>query len=257
MGLSMRVRATALASFVALSSVANAQGFFYQDLRLQCDAKYNYQYVGCAATTARPFAFSPSNWDPASTADNSKSYINFDTGDFVNQTVTPYFCAQTCRAHGFKYTALWDKSCNCGNTLDYKTVLGTNIQLSTTIDASSDTKCTTGTDGNPYPNCGGDLRENCGSNQGARIFVDPSFPDERTLTNPTTIAADYALLGCFKNARFPSSVDAVTTVTVANGPTCLKYCADLGMPLAYMISGLAGLWVHLILVESWKVTILI
>ncbi|KAI3326996.1 hypothetical protein HD806DRAFT_379420 [Xylariaceae sp. AK1471] len=235
MGLSMRVGATALTSLVALNSVANAQGFFYQDLRLQCDTKFNYQYLGCAATNSRPFAFSPSNWDPATTADNSKSYINFDTGDFVNQTVTPYFCSETCRAHGFKYAALWDKSCNCASSLDYKQVDGTAVTLSTAIDPASDDKCTKGQDGNTYPNCGGDLRENCGSNQGARIFVDPSFPDERTLTDPATIAADYAVLGCFKNAKFPSSVDAVTTVEAADAATCLSYCADLGMPYAYMI----------------------
>ncbi|KAI1184428.1 hypothetical protein F5B17DRAFT_447052 [Nemania serpens] len=237
MGLSMRVGATALASLVALSSVVNAQGFYYQDIRSQCNISYNYQYLGCAATNSAPFAFAPTNWDPAVTADNSRSYINFDTGDFVNMTVTPYFCSQFCRAHGFKYSALWDKSCRCGNSLDYRTIDGTDVTLSNLIDANSDTKCTTGQDGNPYPPCGGDRRENCGSNGGARIFVDPSYPDERTLTDFATIAQGYGLLGCFQNGRFPSAEHTVTTVSTTSTDTCFQYCADLGMPYVYMSRG--------------------
>lgn len=234
MGLSMRVGVTALASLGALSSVVKAQGFYYQDIGVQCNARYNYQYLGCAATTSAPFAFAPTGWDPAATADNSRSYINFDIGDFVNMTITPYFCAQTCRAHGFKYAALWDKGCHCGSSLDYTTTGGANVTLSNLIDANSDTVCTTGADNNQWPPCGGDRRENCGSNRGARIFVDPSFPDERKLTDFAIIAQGYALLGCFKNARFPSAVDSVTSVSVQSTATCLQYCADLGMPYAYM-----------------------
>ncbi|KAI1156277.1 hypothetical protein F4825DRAFT_320217 [Nemania diffusa] len=149
-------------------------------------------------------------------------------------TITPYFCAQTCRAHGFKYAALWDKGCHCGSSLDYTTTGGANVTLSNLIDANSDTVCTTGADNNQWPPCGGDRRENCGSNRGARIFVDPSFPDERKLTDFAIIAQGYALLGCFKNARFPSAVDSVTSVSVQSTATCLQYCADLGMPYAYM-----------------------
>ncbi|KAI8627936.1 hypothetical protein F5Y19DRAFT_159460 [Xylariaceae sp. FL1651] len=234
MGLSKRVGATALASLLAIASVANAQGFYYQDLSKSCDkTTLNYQYLGCAPATSAPFFFSPGKWDPSSTADNSKDYINFDSGDFVNQTTTPYFCAQTCRAHGFKYTALYDKSCNCGNSLTY-TRMGVTTTL--TPDASSDNICLTDANGGTYPNCGGDLRENCGSNRGARIFVDPSFPDERT-TDAATIANDYGVLGCFQGPNFPSSDSTVTSVNgITDAATCLSYCAGLGMPLSYMIA---------------------
>ncbi|KAI0440035.1 hypothetical protein F4803DRAFT_578128 [Xylaria telfairii] len=229
-----RAGATALASLVALGSVANAQGFYYQDTRLQCGPQYNFQYVGCAATTTAPFAFSPNRWEPAVTADLSRSSINYDLGDFVNMTGTPYFCSLFCRSHGFKYTALWDKSCSCGNTLNYNTIAGTAVNLQSTISTTSDDRCNIGTNGNQYPPCGGDRRENCGSNRGARIFVDPSFPDERTLPALSTLARGYGPLGCFKKARFPSGDDTITTVNVQSTESCFEYCADLGMPYVYM-----------------------
>ncbi|KAI1335316.1 hypothetical protein F5Y15DRAFT_428343 [Xylariaceae sp. FL0016] len=235
MGLSLRAGATALASVLAFAGVANSQGFYFSSNEGECDPKYNFQYLGCAATTSQPFAYSPTSWDYQ--GDNSKSVIFFDKGDFVNQTITPYFCAQTCRHHGFKYSALWDKGCNCANSLDHTTPGGTTVTLSTTIDANSDTKCINGQDGQPYGNCGGDLRESCGSNQGARIFVDPSFPDERDLGTPAQIAAiaqSYDLLGCFKTQNLPSSVDAVTKVQGISPSDCLNYCADLGSPLVSM-----------------------
>ncbi|KAI8951581.1 hypothetical protein F4801DRAFT_285448 [Xylaria longipes] len=236
MVLSTRARATALASLVALSSVVNAQGFYYQDPSLQCGPQYNFQYLGCAETSTAPFAFSPNQWDPAITADLSRSSIHYDIGDFVNMTGTPYFCAQFCRSHGFKYTALWDKSCHCGNTLNYKNLDRTVVDLENSINSVSDALCLNGRDGNPYPPCGGDRRENCGSNGGARIFVDPSFPDERALPTLPTLAQGYAQLGCFKKARFPSGIDSITTVNVQSTETCFEYCADLGMPYVYMES---------------------
>ncbi|KAI1744478.1 hypothetical protein F4680DRAFT_226140 [Xylaria scruposa] len=232
MALSMRARAAALASLIALSSVVNAQGFYYQDPRLQCGPQYNFQYLGCAATTSAPFPFAPNRWEPGPSADLSRSSINYDTGDFVNMTGTPYFCAQFCRTNGFKYTALWDKQCHCGNSLSYNNLQGTTVTLQ--INANSDAQCLNGTNGNPYPPCGGDRRENCGSNGGARIFVDPSFPDERTLPPLATLAQGYGPLGCFKHARFPSGDDTITTVSVQSTETCFEYCADLGMAYLYM-----------------------
>jgi hypothetical protein len=229
MGLSMRVGATALASWVALSSVSNAQGFYYQDPTLQCDATYNFQDLGCAATNARPFTFVPDNWD-GPTQDNSRAYINYDTGDHINSTVTPYFCAEACRAHGYKYASLWDKSCSCGGSLSYTPIGATAVVLSPGTDAASVAQCTKGTDNNDYPPCDGDRNENCGSNQGARIFVDPSFGDEATLV---TGPLDYNVLGCFNNPNFPVSTQG-TAGPVSSTTQCLTICADLGFPLAYM-----------------------
>ncbi|KAI0805494.1 hypothetical protein GGR55DRAFT_279287 [Xylaria sp. FL0064] len=231
MGLSTRVGATALASLAAFSSVVNAQGFYYQDLGV-CAAKFNHQYLGCATVDSALFPYEPTNWDPALTADNSRSYINFDQGDFVNNTVTPHYCAQTCRASGFKYAALYnERSCRCGNTLDYTTIAGISVGLSSRISSTSEASCTLKKSGSPPDPCPGDRRENCGSDQGARIWADPSYPD---VTGVTNLAASYNLLGCFKNPRFPSA-ETYTTVTAATAPLCLQYCANLGMPYAFMI----------------------
>ncbi|KAI1427385.1 hypothetical protein F5Y12DRAFT_783292 [Xylaria sp. FL1777] len=231
MGLSTRAGAVALASLLALRSVVNAQGFYYQDLGV-CGAQFTHQYLGCATVDSGPFVFEPTNWDPSATADNSRSYINYDVGDFVNNTITPHFCAQTCRAHGFKYAAVFsERSCRCGGTLDYQTIAGVSVTLSDKIQANSEASCTVKKSGTPPDPCPGDRREGCGSDQGARIYVDPSFPDVRGASN---LASSYNLLGCFKNARFPSAVD-YTTVTASSAPTCLAYCANLGLPYAFMI----------------------
>ncbi len=234
MELSTRVGIAALASLVAFSSVVNAQGFYYQDHDDVCAAKFNHQYLGCATVLDDdgPFVFEPTNWDPRITADNSRSYIHYHVGNFVNNTITPGFCAQTCRAHGFKYAALFkERSCRCGNTLDYTTIAGVDVTLSDKIHATSEEQCTTKRDGSLPDPCPGDRRENCGSDQGARIFADPSFPD---VTTSIDLAQSYRLLGCFKGAKFPSAV-TYTTATVPSAGTCLGYCAGLGMPYAFMI----------------------
>ncbi|KAI1810697.1 hypothetical protein GGS20DRAFT_162042 [Poronia punctata] len=237
MVLSMRVGATALAPLLFLLSAVKGQGFYYQDINRQCSPDYNYEYLGCAPATRSPFTFQPTQWDPNQAADNTNSYINYDLGgNAINVTTTPYFCANTCRAHGFKYSSFFDKSCSCGSSLSYR---DTNNVVNTLVpNPDSDDLCTKGSSGNIYPKCGGDLRENCGSNQGARIFVDPSFPDERTLKRTPTelqaLADGYGLLGCFLGARFASSRNEITTTIQADGPSCLRYCADLGLPFAFM-----------------------
>ncbi|KAI0542778.1 hypothetical protein GGR58DRAFT_170800 [Xylaria digitata] len=232
MGLSTRVRATALASLVAFSSVVNAQGYFYKTLGV-CSAEQNHQYLGCATISSAPFSWEPTNWDPAVTADNSRSYIEWDQGDFVNNTITPYFCTRTCRAHGFKYAALWnERSCRCGGSLTWTTASGVSVDLNTLISATDETKCTSKSpSGNPDP-CPGDRQENCGSNQGARVWVDPSFP--KLTGPPSDQVAGYKLMGCFRNAFFPSA-EGYTTGSRPDANSCLTYCANLGSPYAFMI----------------------
>ncbi|CAJ2503748.1 Uu.00g111420.m01.CDS01 [Anthostomella pinea] len=238
MGLLYRAGAAALASLLAFTSVTNAQGFDFQDLGAQCPAQYNYQYLGCAPTMSQPFAFSPSGWDPSSGADNSKGYIQWDNGDFVNQTITPYFCSNVCRAHGFKYAALWDKGCNCGSSLSY-TYPGAVAPVML-VPGSTETLCQQNAAGGDYGPCGGDQREYCGTNRGARIFVDPSFADERNLNSPAATAQSYQVLGCFTTANLPTSNEGVTRAQVASGPQCLSFCADLGMPFVQMIPSTSG-----------------
>ncbi|KAI1324904.1 hypothetical protein F5Y16DRAFT_284276 [Xylariaceae sp. FL0255] len=232
MGLAMRVGATALASMLAMSSVANAQAFYWQDERKSCDPKYNYQYLGCApwAGPDSPLTFSPNNWD--ATGDNSYAWINYDTGDIVNNTETSFFCAEVCRAFGYKYTALYQSHCSCGGALKYTPQGGSEIDI---VPGTDQTICTDRAGGGPYGGCAGDSLENCGSDQGAQIWVDPSFADPATLATGATLAEEYGVMGCFQNPDFPSSA-ALTTgpVNQLDGPTCLAYCGSLGLPLAYM-----------------------
>lgn len=229
MRLSSRVRATALVSLAAVSFV-NAQGLYFQDPKV-CNTKF--QYLGCANVQYEPFPFAPTNWDPKATADNSASYIDYDTGDIVNSTVTPYFCAQACEAHGYKYSAVWfERSCSCGGSLKIKSQQGADLDLATVLDKTSDAKCLTKIDGGAPDPCGGDRRQNCGSNQGARIFVNPSFQDTSSSTI-SSLAAGYSLLGCFKNARFPSRT--YTTTDLASSDQCFSYCANLGASLVFMV----------------------
>ncbi|KAI0419010.1 hypothetical protein F5X98DRAFT_88648 [Xylaria grammica] len=230
MGLSMRVGAAALASLVALGSVVNAQGYFYQDFRQSCAATQEHQYLGCAPATDAPLSFEPSNWDPNGRHD--QSWIEWDSGDHLNNTISPFFCARTCRAHGFKYAALWfERRCRCGGSLSYTDQAGNPVVLSP---GSSETPCTTKSGGGSPDPCSGDRREFCGSDQGARIWVDPSFPDLRS-SSSTAQSGSYSMLGCFANVGFPTSNGGLTSnVQKASSGDCLTYCAGLGSPLAFM-----------------------
>lgn len=229
MGLSMRVGATALASLLAASSVVNAQGFFYQDTSEACPKdEYNYQYLGCAQTTTQPFLFEIGNWDPA--GDNTDASIFYDTGSTVNSTVTPSYCAETCRAHGYKYAGLWANTCSCSSALVYRTTDNSIVQI---VPDANEIPCMFGSSGTLYPGCDGDPIQNCGSDTGVRVFVDPSFSNNEGLTTPQ-IAEDYGLLGCFKNGPFPATSGSLTNVQLPDAPACLEYCAGLGLPYASM-----------------------
>ncbi|KAK6087285.1 hypothetical protein SCUP234_01916 [Seiridium cupressi] len=177
----------------ALISITHGQGFYLEPF--SCSSAQNWQELGCYDTTAQPFTFAVQNgWNGD---DPSRSYANFNPGgNVINSTVTPKFCVQACRAHGFRYASLYDRTCRCG------TVLG-SLQSKR---SSDQTLCYATPDANP---CGGDKSENCGqtsSNNHARIFVDPSFETEANLmaAGSTIVANSYLLLGCFNRPNLPS-----------------------------------------------------
>ncbi|KAK9418583.1 putative WSC domain-containing protein [Seiridium unicorne] len=218
MGSFCRVKPAAFAAFLWLLTLADAQGFFYDDFTQVCSSQQDFQYLGCFATTSQPWTYNPTNRG----GDPSRSWVHWDQGDNVNITTTPYFCTDTCRAHGFKYAATWDRQCRCGMALQSSVKDLGSAQ-------ADDTLCTAA-----GSFCPGDRRENCGTNQGARIWADPSFQEESLLPDPAILATQYNVLGCFYHANLPSGDATVTTTTQSSTATCFTYCADLGYPLTFM-----------------------
>ncbi|KAI0013760.1 hypothetical protein F4779DRAFT_291868 [Xylariaceae sp. FL0662B] len=222
MGLSSRIRVAASACLLALSTSVSAQAFYYEDLSLSCKAENNIQYLGCYSSSSNPFPFAPQAFKQD--GDNSNAYIRFDKGDQVNNTVTPYLCSNFCRAEGFKFSGLWNQQCSCGSSLSYKRSDGTQVTLTKQAD---DTTCK-----NTADPCPGDRRESCGTNAGAHIYVDPSFP----VADQGSLVSGYGLLGCFQGPNLPSGDAGITSPSTPFTSTsqCFTYCAGLGLPYAYM-----------------------
>ncbi|KAK6860310.1 hypothetical protein PG990_012385 [Apiospora arundinis] len=185
------IKAAAFTALVASTGLVSAQGFFYEPEEVaKCSVQQNHRYLGCFTVGAQPFSFNPQSPIPQPATpgspqigDPSRSYIHWDRGDLVNITVTPKYCTDACRAHGFKYSALYNEGCRCG----------TNLGGLVTPDAT-ETAC----NGAPCP---GDRRESCGTPTGARIFVDPSYNDYSLVTNRVL---GYGKLGCFYHPNLPS-----------------------------------------------------
>ncbi|KAI1322976.1 hypothetical protein F5Y16DRAFT_412949 [Xylariaceae sp. FL0255] len=209
-----------LIASAAFLGVANAQGYFYDSFT--CAKSQNFQELGCYSTTSNPFTYDIQNGFVGS--DPSRSFAPYNIGgDNINATVTPHYCVAACRAHGFKYAALYNRVCSCG------TALGS---LTRSTDQSP---CYAQPDPNPCP---GDAAENCGQPSGggyARIFVDPSFEPETSLASAgySTVASSYGYLGCFAKPNLPSD-DPQHSSSQADAATCLEQCATYGFPLAYM-----------------------
>ncbi|ETS87217.1 hypothetical protein PFICI_01045 [Pestalotiopsis fici W106-1] len=220
--LRMAIRLFAIAVFVGL---VQGQGFYLEPFT--CTSAQNWVDLGCYdATGTQPFTFAVQNGYKSE--DPSRAYANYNIGgNNINSTVTPNFCTQACRAHGFRYASLYDRQCRCG------TALGTSFFGK----RSSDQTCysqTLSTDATP---CSGDRSENCGQVSGntkARIFVDPSFEAEQ---NPASIdtaglASSYGYLGCFNKPNLPSD-DPNRDTLQASPQACFENCARYGFPLTY------------------------
>ncbi|KAI1392379.1 uncharacterized protein F4822DRAFT_390838 [Hypoxylon trugodes] len=224
---SYQSRIKAAACLLASSTLTNAQAFYYEDILQSCKPEYAFQELGCYTSSSPPFPFAPQAWVP--NQDLSFAYIQYNRGDHINTTVTPAHCSNACRVHGYKYAGLWNQQCFCGSTLAFTKTDGKAVALGTT----SASACA-----NTADPCPGDRRESCGTNAAARIFVDPSFSDVLSTTPAASLVSGYGLLGCFQGLSLPSGDSFITSpsmvFTSSNG--CLSYCADLGLPYAYMSS---------------------
>ena len=144
-----------------------------------------------------------------------------------NGSVTPGFCQQACRGHGFRYAALYNGvSCYCGTDLPNPSaqeftsdgqgdLIGNNPGATTSIST-----CHV-----PGKGCAGDPSQYCGSSVGTDIYADPSFDDSASARLPQ----NFQYLGCFyNNPPGPLYVGISTTSTF----DCASYCGNLGY--AYM-----------------------
>lgn len=213
-----RTKATALVFAWTLFQVTlvNAQGFYFKDLGLTCNSDQTFQYLGCALND-NIWNWAPEDPPTPGNAIGTKSYINFAQNGHVNHTVTPHFCTDTCRAHGFKYAAVRDGYyCRCGGSIERGSQL---------IDPSvAENSCNTP--------CSGDGGDTCGDGTHARVYVDPSFPDEAGLENAAAQVAGYQKLGCFQRVGFSVDESAVENHVVATTGECFTQCADYGYPYA-------------------------
>ena len=224
---SARVTALAVAWTLTQVGLVNAQGFFYKDLGLSCSATQGFQYLGCASVSITQsdnnaiFPYSPGDPDIAGNNIPSRSYINYNEGSPLNNTYTAHYCSDACRAHGYKYAALFGSNgCKCGMSL---------TRGSITIDPDqAESNCAGEV-------CPGDSGENCGSSAYARVFVDPSFPDESTLSSGSAQLSGWQQVGCFKTPNWDSIENAVIDYSAASSDDCLNRCADYGYPLARMV----------------------
>lgn len=216
---------TAVAWTLIQVALVNAQGYFYKDLSLSCSAAQGHQFLGCAAvspdqsTTNAVFPYSPGN--PASAGVNipSRSYIDYNEGGHLNNTFNSLYCSNTCRAHGYKYAALFGSyGCRCGMSLTRGAISITPNQDLTNCNQP----------------CPGDSGGYCGSSGYARIYVDPSFPDESTLGTASAQLSGWQKLGCFKTPDFDSVETAVIDAVTSNSASCLNLCADYGYSLTRM-----------------------
>ena len=150
--------------------------------------------------------------------------------------MTPHACNAVCRAHGFRYAAVWGGGeCSCGSSLGSSLLGHTDIdgtRMGAVKGLSEDTRrddaeCA-GTEGFP-----GDRLEACGTESRARVFVDPSFGDGGTGRE----GHGYGYLACFADPGFskaPSNVGG--GFDTPSAAACFESCADRGMTFVAMSS---------------------
>lgn len=222
----VRVTVVAVAWTLIQVALVNAQGFWFKDLALSCSTQQGFQYLGCASVSPSQtdsnavFPYSPGNPNAVGQTIPSRSYINYNEGGTLNDTFTSHYCSDACRAHGYKYAALFGSyGCKCGMSLTRGAITITPNQANTLCNQP----------------CPGDSGATCGAAQYAKVFVDPSFPDESTLSVPAAQQNGWQKLGCFRTPNFDTIEPAVIDATTASSSTCLNMCADYGYSMARMV----------------------
>ena len=140
-----------------------------------------------------------------------------------NGSITPGFCQQACRGHGFRYAALYNQvSCYCGTDLPNPSaqeftsdgqgdLIGNNPGATTSISA-----CHVSEQG-----CAGDPSQFCGSSSGTDIYADPSFDDSASARLPQ----NFQYLGCYYNNPPGPLYAGISTSSTFD---CASYCGNLG-----------------------------
>ncbi|CCC07811.1 hypothetical protein SMACR_01377 [Sordaria macrospora] len=110
-----------------LLGLVNGQAYFgsFQTTIDKCGAD-NFVYLSCYGNfedITRDFHFGPHGF---SRLDPSRSFPGWDPGSYWDSTQTPLDCARTCRAFGYKYSAMRDNNCNCGLQLPAAAVPNTD-----------------------------------------------------------------------------------------------------------------------------------
>lgn len=229
-----KARAAVLVGAWAFATRVNAQGYYFQNQSDSCSG-LGFQYLGCftAPNSVDPFQFTPGvPTTRGGSNDPSQSYILFDNNDHTNATTDPNYCSLFCRAHGYKYTGLYNQGCTCGSSLSdgYKTL----------TPAGSEAPC-------DVNKCSGDPTEGCGNGNAIRIFVDTSFQKEETLVAApvSDLAAGYQKLGCFYGSNggptFPGP--AFYQKTFGSAGQCAAFCADFKLPYMREVRDTSSRWV--------------
>ena len=238
MGWSRTSGAAVLAAF-GYASVAQAQGYFgsfaAEAAVAACAApSAAFQNLGCYASQSTNIQFTPNgafafaqagSTDPSYTFPGFFSSVTYSSTTYankVNNTVTPYTCAEVCRGHGYQFTYLIAGVCSCS----MKGPTGT-------ASTQPGTDCAT--------QCGGDSTQQCGGTNAATVLVDPTFKSYAQFQTAVSsglaqLAAQSQFLGCFKTPGFPDAgTTAAVNVAATSSAVCLQTCANLGFPLAYSI----------------------
>ncbi|KAF3001085.1 hypothetical protein E8E14_004106 [Neopestalotiopsis sp. 37M] len=219
-----KAKAAVLVGAWAFATRVNAQGYYFQNQSDSCSG-LGFQYLGCftAPNSVDPFQFTPGvPTTRGGSNDPSQSYILFDNNDHTNATTDPNYCSLFCRAHGYKYTGLYNQGCTCGSSLG-----DSRKNLTIATEASCDIPCS------------GDPTENCGRPQGLRIFVDTSFQKEETLKAApvSDLVNGYQKLGCFYGPQGGPTIPGPDFFrpTYTTPGQCFAFCADLKLPYARVI----------------------
>jgi len=207
MGWRTGLATAALAALTLAPDLANAQGYFGGDQSLACATNgTKWRYLGCF-NGDQSFSFIPQSYIPSNP---QFSYPDFWPTGVINNTMNALSCTQVCRGYGYKYTAIFNQICSCGN------IYNPGITAST---------CTV--------ECGANRLDLCGGVTATDIYVDPTFadPGQLGLLTPLVIGGFSQFLGCFRSPNYPTNTSAATTIQIS-GSACLAYCGTAGYQMA-------------------------
>ena len=185
-------------------------------------------YKGCY-TSANSGRHGNIDWQLNTNPSNEKGYPGFTSNDQMTVTL----CQTGCRAHGFKFAALfYGIECYCaatwpvpGSPSDGSTdngigSIGTNADIAST---NPNSDCSA--------HCSGDNGQVCGGGDAISLYFDPSIQNDTALTTQASVGSpgNFLYFGCYSNVNpGPTYISIKTPNTVS----CLTYCGRLGYAFA-------------------------